>query len=91
MFHLTGFDLTNSARWLDVRQVQGPERKLGDAPTAAWKAFRAVVPLRQTALVDGGGGAGVAVYDFLKANPASKFYAAGPSMPAGEPVQMVKW
>jgi histidine ammonia-lyase len=91
MLHLTGFDLTNSARWLDVRQVQGPERKLGDAPTAAWKAFRAVVPLRQTALVDGGGGAGVQVYDFLKANPASKFYAAGPAMPAGEPVQVVKW
>jgi histidine ammonia-lyase len=91
MFHLLGFDLTTAARWMDVRKAQDGARNFGAAPTAAWQAFRQVVPLRATAIVDGGGGAGVKVYDFLKANPASKFYPGGPAMPAGEPVQPVRW
>jgi histidine ammonia-lyase len=91
MFHLVGFDLTNAARWMDVRMAQDPKRGLGAGPTAALTAFRKVVPLKPTAIVDGGGGAGVKVYDFMKANPATSFYPAGPAFPVGEPVAAVKW
>jgi histidine ammonia-lyase len=91
MFHLVGFDLTNAARWMDVRMAQDPKRSLGAAPTAALTAFRQVVPLKVTNQVDGGGGAGVVVYDFMKANRAANFYPAGPVFPAGEPVALVKW
>jgi histidine ammonia-lyase len=91
MVHLLGFDLTNAARWMDVRKAQDPNRSFGAAPTAAWQAFRQVVPLKVTNSVDGGGGAGVVVYEFLQANPAARFYPAGPPMPAGEPVALVRW
>jgi histidine ammonia-lyase len=91
MLHLTGFDLTNAARWMDVRMAQDKGRNLGEAPMAVWTAFRKVVPLRNLALVDGGGGAGTKVYDFMKANPPSSFFHGGPTMPPAEPVAAVKW
>ena len=31
--------------WLDVRKAQDPSRNFGDGPTAAWTAFRKIVPL----------------------------------------------
>ena len=44
-FDLLGHDLLNAAFWLDVRKAQDPSRNFGAGPTAAWTAFRKVVPI----------------------------------------------
>jgi len=36
------------------------------------------------------GSAGMKVYQFMKATPATSFFA-GPPMPAGQPVAAVRW
>lgn len=77
-FRLLSDDLLNGARWLDVRKEQDRSRTFGPGPTAAWEAFRAVVPSRRTPLHGYGdipkrGRDGEIAYKFLKANPASSF------------------
>jgi histidine ammonia-lyase len=42
--YLLAEDLLNATYWLNVRQAQDPERSFGAAATAAWSAFRRVVP-----------------------------------------------
>jgi len=42
---LLAHDLLEASLWLDVRKAQDPRREFGQAPTAAWKALRAKVPL----------------------------------------------
>jgi histidine ammonia-lyase len=90
-FSLVGFDLSNGARWIEVRKAQGPARSFGVGVEPAYTAFRKAVPL----VGDQPGGGpqnpeGLKVYDFMKATPATQFFA-GPQMPVGEPVAMVKW
>ena len=43
---MLGEDLLESSLWMDVRKAQTPGRNFGDAPTAAWTAFRKELPLR---------------------------------------------
>jgi histidine ammonia-lyase len=70
-FRLLADDLLNGTRWLDVRKTQDPSRTFGSAPTAAWQAFRRVMPLRAGS--ETSGRSGEVAYNFLKINPASKF------------------
>lgn len=90
-FSLVGFDLSNGARWIDVRKAQGPSRSFGPGVDAAWPAFRKAVPL--IGEQPGGGPQnpeGMKVYNFIKSTSALQFFA-GPPMPEGEPVAKVKW
>lgn len=41
-------DLLTGAFWLDVRRAQDASREFGEAPTAAWEAFRRAVPLGES-------------------------------------------
>ena len=83
MFDLMGQDLLTAAFWMDIRKIQDPERSFGEAPTAAWQAFREVVPFRFTAENRPQTPIGRMAYRFLLENPASDFYAGGPPMPGG--------
>jgi histidine ammonia-lyase len=80
---LLGQDLLTATRWLNIRQIQGQAlnlpRSFGQAPTAAWDAFRQVVPWQGTVLPDVP--PGTLAYDFLLANPASLFYPPAASPP----------
>jgi histidine ammonia-lyase len=71
-FRLLSDDLLNGARWLDVRKAQDPARTFGPGPTAAWVAFRSVMPLRSDS-DEATPRPGEVAYKFLKANPASNF------------------
>jgi histidine ammonia-lyase len=85
--YLLAEDLLNASYWMNVRQAQGQKlgitRSFGAAPTAAWNAFRQVVPWQEdpsrrpldvpaTQLA----------YDFLQASPASLFYPPAINPPA---------
>jgi histidine ammonia-lyase len=77
--YLLGEDLLNATFWMNVRQAQGQKlglnRSFGAAPTAAWNAFRQVVPWQEDPnLRPLGFPATQLAYDFLVANPASLFY-----------------
>jgi histidine ammonia-lyase len=90
-FSLVGFDLSNGARWIDVRKAQGPGRSFGPGVDAAWPAFRKAIPI--VGEQPGGGPQnpeGMKVYTFMKTTSAVQFFP-GPTMPEGEPVAKVKW
>jgi histidine ammonia-lyase len=80
-FDLLAHDLLTATLWLDVRKSQDPSRNFGDGPTAAWAAFRKIVPL----LPDMDGvptqSRPMAAAAFLKNTPASTFFAGGETMP----------
>ncbi len=80
-FDLLAHDLLTATLWLDVRKSQDPSRNFGDGPTAAWAAFRKIVPL----LPDMDGvptqSRPMAAAAFLKSTPASTFFAGGETMP----------
>jgi histidine ammonia-lyase len=73
---LLGQDLLTATRWMNIRQIQGQtlglSRGFGAAPTAAWDAFRQVVPWQEATRPDVP--PGQLAYDFLQGNPASLFY-----------------
>jgi histidine ammonia-lyase len=75
-FRLLATDLSTGTRWLDVRKKQDPSREFGPAPTAAWQAFRKVMPLQpdQAAPPPGPGAAGLTALTFLKSHPAWDFF-----------------
>jgi histidine ammonia-lyase len=74
---LLGQDLLTATRWMNIRDIQGNtlglNRSFGAGPTAAWQAFRNVVPWQQTTPRPDVP-PGQLAYDFLQANPASRFY-----------------
>ena len=80
-FDLLAHDLLTATLWLDVRKAQDPSRNFGDGPTAAWAAFRKIVPL----LPDMEGvptqSRPMAAAAFLKSTPASMFFGGGATMP----------
>ena len=49
---LQGQDLLTATQWMNIRQIQGQtlglKRSFGAAPTAAWEAFRLVMPWQAT-------------------------------------------
>jgi histidine ammonia-lyase len=80
-FDLLAHDLLTATLWLDVRKAQDPARKFGDGPTAAWTAFRKLVPLLPD--MDGvpSQSRALTAATFLRTTPASSFYSGGGPMP----------
>jgi histidine ammonia-lyase len=81
---LLGYDFWNATYWMDVRKVQDPSRSFGPVPTAAWTAFRRILPWQQDPETRPQVPYGIVAYQFLKSTPATAFYPAGPAMPATE-------
>ena len=79
---LLGYDLLTSSYWLDVRKAQDPTRDFAPAPTAAWRAFRKVLPWQEDEDSRPDVPYGAVAYRFLKRTPASSFYRGGPAMPS---------
>jgi len=73
---LLGFDLIEGSLWLDVRKAQDPAREFGLAPTAAWRAFRAQVPLSQDTGSNDLRSASALAAEFLRKTPATGFLPA---------------
>jgi histidine ammonia-lyase len=75
-FRLLAADLMTGTRWLDVRKAQDATREFGPGPTAAWVAFRKVMPLKPdpSAPAAGPGAAGITTLGFMKQNPAWTFF-----------------
>ncbi len=88
---LQGEDLLTATQWMNIRQIQGQTlgvpRNFGASPTAAWQAFRAVVPWQNATPPDVP--AGTLAYDFLQANPASSFYPPAVNPPQADENQVV--
>jgi histidine ammonia-lyase len=79
---LLAYDLLTATYWLDVRKAEDSKRSFAPAPTAAWIEFRKVLPWQQEVDSRPDLPFGAVAYNFLKQTPASRFYAAGPAMPA---------
>lgn len=79
---LLAYDLLIATYWLDVRKAEDPKRNFAPAPTAAWNAFRQVLPWQEEPDSRPDLPYGAVAYHFLEQTPASIFYAAGPPMPA---------
>ncbi|HEX5191384.1 MAG TPA: aromatic amino acid ammonia-lyase [Solirubrobacteraceae bacterium] len=81
---LQGQDLLTATQWMNIRQIQGQalgfNRSFGAGPTAAWQAFRTIVPWQSAVRPDVP--AGTLAYDFLQANPATQFYPPAASPPS---------
>ncbi|HMA00647.1 MAG TPA: aromatic amino acid lyase [Steroidobacteraceae bacterium] len=73
---LLGHDLLQASLWMDIRAAQHPERKFGQAPTAAWVALRKAIPLRTNTDQMPTESNQMRAAAFVKAVPASTFYAA---------------
>lgn len=86
---LLAYDLLTATYWLDVRKAEDPKRSFAQAPTAAWIAFRKVLPWQQEVDSRPDLPYGAVAYDFLKQTPASDYYSSGPAMPATDG-QMMK-
>jgi histidine ammonia-lyase len=75
--YLLAEDILNSTYWMNVRQAQDPSRSFGVSPTAAWNAFRRVVPWQLPAEERPQVPSTHLAYSFLVGNPASLFYTPG--------------
>jgi histidine ammonia-lyase len=68
-------DLLTGAYWLDIRKAQDPNRNFGSGPTAAWTALRKELPFR----LDDASRPARPIHDiaadFLRAHPATSFFA----------------
>ena len=88
-FGLLSFDLLEGSLWLDVRKAQNPARNFGAAPTAAWTAFRALVPLRAPPGGNNGrtGSESTAAIAarFLESTPAWTFFGRDYPLPTASP------
>jgi histidine ammonia-lyase len=81
--HLIGQELLSATYWMNVRETQDPERSFGEAPTAAWEAFRAVIPWQMDPAQRPVATPGNLAYAFMRGNPAAQFMgeaAAGPDV-----------
>jgi histidine ammonia-lyase len=85
---LLAYDLLTATYWLDVRKAEDAKRNFAPAPTAAWAAFRKLLPWQQEVDSRPDLPYGAVAYKFLKQTPAGNFYAAGPAMPATESMAM---
>jgi histidine ammonia-lyase len=75
-------DLMTGAYWMDVRKAQDPNREFGPGATAAWAAFRQVMPFFQPDSERPDRPFTLVALDFLKGNAPEQFFAGGPAMPA---------
>jgi histidine ammonia-lyase len=72
---LLGEDLLTATYWMNIRQVQSPDRNFGRAPTAAWSAFRQAVPWQQKLSARPSEPVSGIVHAFMTAHPPAEFYA----------------
>jgi histidine ammonia-lyase len=78
---LLAHDLLTATFWLDVRKAQDPSREFGPSPTAAWQAFRKIVPLLPPSGEVPTRSRAMTAAEFLRSTPATAFYPGGPAMP----------
>jgi histidine ammonia-lyase len=81
-FDLLGHDLLTATFWLDVRKAQDASRNFGPGPTAAWTAFRKIVPLMPAPDTIPSQSRPMAAAAFLRTTAATNFYAGGEAIPA---------
>jgi histidine ammonia-lyase len=81
---LLAHDLLTATLWLDIRKTQDGSREFGAAPTAAWAAFRKIVPLLPATEGVPTQSRPMAAADFLRNTPATDFYSGDQPMPAAE-------
>jgi len=81
-FDLLAHDLLTATFWMDVRKAQDATRDFGVGPTAAWTAFRKVVPLLPLADKTGEPSRPMTAAAFLKSTSATTYYSGGGAMPA---------
>jgi histidine ammonia-lyase len=67
-YRMLATDLIVGTRWLDVRKAQDASRQFGPGPTAAWTAFRKVIPLQGPPVTKGQ--PRLAAIEFLYSTPA---------------------
>ncbi len=79
---LLAYDLLTATYWLDVRKAEDAKRSFAPAPTAAWEAFRKVLPWQEEVDSRPDIPYGAVAYGFLRQTPAANFYPGGPAMPA---------
>jgi len=72
--YLLAEDALNATYWMNVRQAQDSSRSFGASPTAAWNAFRRVVPWQLPGDQRPAVPTTNLAYAFLLGNPASQFY-----------------
>jgi histidine ammonia-lyase len=82
--HLLGVDLLSATFWMDLRKTQDSSRTFGQAPTAAWAAFRKLVPFQQDPQTRPEQPMELVATTFLRNNPAVFFYSTGAAPPDGE-------
>jgi histidine ammonia-lyase len=75
-------DLLSGTYWLDLRRAQNASRAFGTAPTAVWKAFRAVLPFDGSGAAAAGQPIHEIAADFIRANRAENFYQDNAREPA---------
>ncbi|HMK84332.1 MAG TPA: aromatic amino acid ammonia-lyase [Steroidobacteraceae bacterium] len=81
-FDLLAHDLLTATLWLDVRKAQDPARQFGDAPTAAWTAFRKLVPTLPSMEGNPTQSRSMTAAAFLESTPADTFYRGAEPMPS---------
>jgi len=79
---LLAYDLLTATYWMEIRKAEDPKRDFAPAPTAAWVAFRKVLPWQQDVDSRPDLPYGAVAYEFLKRTPASDFYSSEPAMPS---------
>ncbi len=80
-FHLVAQDLLTASYWMELRKAQNPERKFGDAPTAALAALRQVIPWHQPAAERQSGRSAWSPMTSCRTTRLAKFYPGGPKAP----------
>jgi histidine ammonia-lyase len=80
-FDLLAHDLLTATFWLDIRKSQDASRNFGPGPTTAWLAFRKIVPLLPASEGIPTQSRPMTAAAFLRATPATDFYAESQPMP----------
>ncbi len=80
-FDLLGQDLLAGSFWMDVRKAQDNSREFGPGVTAAWTAFRKVVPFHRDPNAEAKESKSALATDFLKSSDPAAF------VPFADPVQ----
>lgn len=70
-FNLLAQDMLTAASWMELRRKQNASRSFGQAPDAALKALREVIPAGRP--IDPAVPVALKTYEFLKSTPASRF------------------
>jgi histidine ammonia-lyase len=80
-FDLLAHDLLTATFWLDIRKAQDGTREFGPGPTAAWTAFRKVVPMMPAADRAAEKSRPMTAAAFLKSTAPSGFYSSAQPAP----------